>query len=248
MTKIPCDIIRDLMPLVLDGVASEDSRAAVQQHIAECSPCAAAFADMQTAAPQPVEKDASFISFCRRLRRSFHLRTLLVVLIALLLIGFAALQGYTWVDGNINRCNALAPIDCATARAGVDENGNLVCTITPNPDTGFWDWKSNYWGREWKESDEDILYITPTQPAWLNGRTGSTDADSITFGNFFWQEDELHFILYDYTIIEQNGEPIAIEDPTHLLLDKTIREVRWGNEDDYIVLYAAGDTLQPVSD
>ncbi|MCM1167821.1 MAG: zf-HC2 domain-containing protein [Lachnospiraceae bacterium] len=41
--KITCDICRDLIPLVGDGVASADSEAAVRGHIAACGECAALF-------------------------------------------------------------------------------------------------------------------------------------------------------------------------------------------------------------
>ena len=43
MNKISCDVCMDLMPLVQDGVASEDSRTAVLGHIAECPRCKALF-------------------------------------------------------------------------------------------------------------------------------------------------------------------------------------------------------------
>lgn len=39
MNEISCDMCIDLMPLVQDGVASEDSRNAVLQHLQECSRC-----------------------------------------------------------------------------------------------------------------------------------------------------------------------------------------------------------------
>ena len=39
MNKISCDMCVDLMPLVQDGVASEDSRNAVLQHLQECPKC-----------------------------------------------------------------------------------------------------------------------------------------------------------------------------------------------------------------
>lgn len=38
--KITCEICRDLIPLVQDGVASAESEEAVKAHIAECSECA----------------------------------------------------------------------------------------------------------------------------------------------------------------------------------------------------------------
>ena len=43
MIKITCDMCMDLMPLVQDGVASEDSIAAVEQHIKTCSECKSVF-------------------------------------------------------------------------------------------------------------------------------------------------------------------------------------------------------------
>lgn len=39
MNEISCDMCLDLMPLVLDEAASEDSRMAVEQHIGECDSC-----------------------------------------------------------------------------------------------------------------------------------------------------------------------------------------------------------------
>lgn len=40
MNEITCDICRDLLPLVKDGVASADSEAAVQKHTQSCPECA----------------------------------------------------------------------------------------------------------------------------------------------------------------------------------------------------------------
>lgn len=39
MNEISCAICADLLPLVEDGVASEDSRRAVEQHLAHCPVC-----------------------------------------------------------------------------------------------------------------------------------------------------------------------------------------------------------------
>ncbi len=37
--KLSCNIIRDLLPLYVEGLASEDTRKAVEEHIAACSAC-----------------------------------------------------------------------------------------------------------------------------------------------------------------------------------------------------------------
>ena len=39
MNKISCDVCMDLLPLVKDGIASEDSRLAVEEHIKDCEVC-----------------------------------------------------------------------------------------------------------------------------------------------------------------------------------------------------------------
>ena len=43
MNKISCDICKDLMPLVKDGIASEESRLAVEEHLKECETCKAVY-------------------------------------------------------------------------------------------------------------------------------------------------------------------------------------------------------------
>ena len=39
ITKITCDIVRDLMPLYVDDVCSDDSRKLIEDHINHCSKC-----------------------------------------------------------------------------------------------------------------------------------------------------------------------------------------------------------------
>ena len=54
-----CHVARDLMPLVIDGVASEESQGLVQAHLESCGDCAQVYADMQEALTQQrlVEKE-----------------------------------------------------------------------------------------------------------------------------------------------------------------------------------------------
>ena len=46
MTKLPCDIIQDLLPSYADGLTSPASSKAIEAHLAECQTCAAAYAAM----------------------------------------------------------------------------------------------------------------------------------------------------------------------------------------------------------
>lgn len=65
MNEISCNLCMDLIPLVKDGVASEDSITAVKSHIASCENCRALFSDN---APPPRDTAKSFGIFYRRLQ------------------------------------------------------------------------------------------------------------------------------------------------------------------------------------
>lgn len=47
-----CNIVRDLLPLYHDGVCSEESRAAVEGHLAGCEACRQVLADMDAPLPE----------------------------------------------------------------------------------------------------------------------------------------------------------------------------------------------------
>ncbi len=67
MNEISCDLCMDLIPLVKDGVASEDSRAAVERHIASCDVCASLF---NGETPPQIDVKKSFEKFRRSVQLS----------------------------------------------------------------------------------------------------------------------------------------------------------------------------------
>lgn len=60
---IPCDTCQDLIPLVLDGAASESSRRLVEEHVAQCDACRAFYGE---GAPVPEPDDAKVLGRVRR--------------------------------------------------------------------------------------------------------------------------------------------------------------------------------------
>ena len=51
--KISCGIARDLMPLVIDDACGEESRLAVEGHVAGCEECAKVYEAMKAEMPKP---------------------------------------------------------------------------------------------------------------------------------------------------------------------------------------------------
>ena len=95
MTKLPCDIIQDLLPSYADGLTSPASSEAVEAHLSECPTCAAAYAAMQTGSTEEVKgsegsgsEDFPEIDYLKKIRSTNRKRILAAVLLVLLLAGF----------------------------------------------------------------------------------------------------------------------------------------------------------------
>ena len=86
--KNDCGIARDLMPLCIDGTAGESSVRYVDEHVEECAPCAAYYAEMKDSLPtegaaaQEAEQ-ANFDRAAQKLRKKRRQRVLRNVLIGM---------------------------------------------------------------------------------------------------------------------------------------------------------------------
>lgn len=65
---IPCEVCRDLMPLVQDGVASEASRRLVERHVARCEACRELWRQADTLPPAGPDDQKVLPRIRRRLR------------------------------------------------------------------------------------------------------------------------------------------------------------------------------------
>lgn len=92
--KLSCDIVRDLLPTYVDGLAGEETAAAVEAHIATCPDCAQALDTMR--APErrqrPEQKEVDYLKKQRRKRWLYALLCVIVVLGVL--VALAAAKDY----------------------------------------------------------------------------------------------------------------------------------------------------------
>lgn len=65
---ISCDICMDLIPLVQDGIASEDSRKSVEQHINNCEACRALYGEVPMETPLTVDVSRAFEKVQKQIR------------------------------------------------------------------------------------------------------------------------------------------------------------------------------------
>ena len=103
--KYPCNIIKDLLPLYVDSVCSEESKEIIKQHLAECPDCKAYYISMtetNTILSSPVnqererQKAQSFLAVRKRLRFKLLLAAMIsaVILIAVVFLTVAILGNY----------------------------------------------------------------------------------------------------------------------------------------------------------
>ena len=107
MKKNECNVVRDLMPLVLDRVASDESRELIEEHIASCEECRKQYDEMRSALPEEtrVEYEEDRKQFTdalksvrkQRLKRRIRMIALAaIVCLAVMLAGLFAYDALFW--------------------------------------------------------------------------------------------------------------------------------------------------------
>lgn len=97
--KIDCEIIRDLLPLYVEGIASEKSKEAVEEHLEECGECRKAYEKMREPGPQVhygTEPAKSFKKYVKKNKRKLIAKTAIltaVVVLAAVVVRLIAVGG-----------------------------------------------------------------------------------------------------------------------------------------------------------
>lgn len=91
--KLTCGIIRDLLPLYLDGAAGEESRTAVEEHLCECGECRT-YRDAMKAEEIPgrenPEKERRAADGLIRVRKKLRMQRILTVSVTVIAVLAAA--------------------------------------------------------------------------------------------------------------------------------------------------------------
>lgn len=93
--KIPCEVIRDLMPSYMDGISSEASNRMIQEHVEECSKCADILADMRTPEVEEIrEKEGQQreIDYLKKVKKRNRIIVFCAVLAAVILTAAGAVK------------------------------------------------------------------------------------------------------------------------------------------------------------
>ena len=155
--KYPCEMIRDLLPLYIDGVCSEASRESVDAHLSGCAPCRSCCEAMRTA-EDIAKKDSDSIKLAdglMNLKKRVNRRFLKVSLAALALLVCVVTGKHVLFDlplkelspGDVQvkaRCYAMEEL----TKLNVDATDDVSVRISKGDD----------------DTDEDYRIVIPFSP------------------------------------------------------------------------------------
>ncbi|WP_044338772.1 zf-HC2 domain-containing protein [Rossellomorea aquimaris] len=103
--KISCNMIRDILPLYVEDMASQDTRDLVEEHIASCENCKKRLEEMRTFEEPPVDTDIAPLRNIQNTLRKKKLQTIILsvmvtLVFAVVTIAYLTTPAYISYDEN----------------------------------------------------------------------------------------------------------------------------------------------------
>ena len=127
--KCRCGIIKDLLPLYVDHVCSDESKELIEEHLLECEKCKSYMNSLREsqdveAAAYDEEKERRKVKIMLGMKKKIVFRNILVAVFTVLILGGACASVIHYLK------HTLVPIPETKQMEVVYENGDLVLNIT----------------------------------------------------------------------------------------------------------------------
>ncbi|WP_282034981.1 zf-HC2 domain-containing protein [Metabacillus indicus] len=112
--KISCNMIRDILPLYVEDMASQDTRDLVEEHIASCENCKKRLEEMRTFEEPPVDTDIAPLRNIQNTLRKKKLQTIILsvmVTLVFAVVTIAYLTTPAYISYNEKNENAVSIIE-----------------------------------------------------------------------------------------------------------------------------------------
>ncbi len=153
--KIHCNIARDLMPLYIDNVLSDESKAAVEEHLTGCSECRQYFRKMSDADISNSEDKCDEIisrldeaESLKRLKRNMLFKRIFTITLTAAVVVGAVLIGDILIFHN----PSYIPYEETGIRMG--DNGDMYV------EKPYYGYKGVYWGEDGEGNRVAIFFLT----------------------------------------------------------------------------------------
>ena len=219
MKKNDCHIIRDLMPLVLDRVASDESREAVETHILSCAECRKQYDGMKSGLPEETraeyeEEQKQFTDALKAVRKKKIRRRICAAALAALACMAAALLGLFAYDALFWKMTV--PVDNQYYSLSLCETKSGQYVITADA------------------SQLDFDTMTASEDAFVDGR-------DIVYIRFM--SAPVHTPASAGSMTEKREIMVIQNDG-----DDPVDEIRQGTPENYLTVWKKGDPVPAASE
>lgn len=200
--KIPCAVIKDLLPSYAEDLTSPETSGLVREHLEECPDCEAVYEAMHGEIPPEAEKtsgaaaDSPEIDYLKKVRNTGRKKIIASVLTVLLLAGGAVFAKVYLYGSPIDDFHMTVSSQCVEASTETGESGEsedfmiFSCWIEGTRGQAF----THYKIRETDERKEVVLYAAPasifhkdlTMQIWIPEGTESITIKGDTYGEYGW--------------------------------------------------------------
>lgn len=191
--KHECNVARDLMPLCIDGVASEESKRYVEEHIAECTECAESYGEMQIALPQDnAEKEkAAMEQTAQQMRRRRLTRKRLLIALTALLTALAVMAGMWGYDYATNRSSVPVALDAYDAYlCRTREDGRIIVNLDMKDKTLVYGVTG--WARKTPDGEWDWMLTPNTTLIAKHRKTPTKGPWTEAYNLWYWQDGAIY--------------------------------------------------------
>ncbi|MBQ9952088.1 MAG: hypothetical protein IJO98_08125 [Clostridia bacterium] len=238
MSEVKCGVVRDLMPLVADEVASPESKELVNGHMETCEVCRAYYSGMtaqlaRMSAPED-GPTSTFVKFSKRMEKKMRMKRVLIAMTAAIVALCVVVVGGMVVFDRMHTSYPM-PIDKTQAWLWRENNGEVNLLVQTKDDQGWYSHLGVY-------REGDIYYLTPYEPElklWNKGLTGG-----------LYDEYQLELLLedgrlyYDFWYGDSEFDPETGHfEHVEKEFKIPIEYVRWGTASEYTTIYEYGDEI-----
>lgn len=186
--KIPCGMIRDTMPLYVEGLTSDETNREIEKHLQDCEQCKALFQDLQAELvcekPKDVNVDEKEINYLKKIHKNTH-KKILVGIIGASLILMISLAVKLYIIGY--------PIEAYDVSNMKIEGDQFVCTVQLDNN------RTTYKGIRMITDDDGETEIV------VYGRLASFFSQSYTAQLSIYMEDTTSTLSINGNVIQKNG-------------------------------------------
>ncbi|MGV2940576.1 zf-HC2 domain-containing protein [Mesobacillus sp. LC4] len=152
--KISCNMIRDILPLYVEDMASQDTRDLVEEHIASCENCKKRLKEMRTFEEPPVDTDIAPLRNIQNTLRKKKLQTIILsvmVTLVFAVVTIAYLTTPAYISYNENAVSIIEKDDGTVLLNFSEEVSGYNVNQYPAADNSGYVYDITTWETMWQQ-------------------------------------------------------------------------------------------------